>query len=253
MRSSRADQITILVYNIHAGEDAARAGNLDRVASIVKESGSEIVLLQEVDKGTRRSGGVDQLARLEELTGFEGVFGKTIDYDGGEYGIAILSRWPIIASSMWTYPVDIASDSARAKYEERGALAARIAVPGGAVRVVNTHLDATRSDSLRVHQAHTLATIAAAQRDSGFTIIGGDLNSEPGSAVRRMLGDAGWTDLFAVCGRGQPYSFPADSPVKRIDYLFAAGRVRCGKARVLETDASDHRPVLFEVVRPASD
>jgi len=61
--------IRVLVYNIHAGKDAARVENLSRVAGIVKDSGADIVLLQEVDNRTKRSGGVDQVARLRELTG----------------------------------------------------------------------------------------------------------------------------------------------------------------------------------------
>jgi endonuclease/exonuclease/phosphatase family metal-dependent hydrolase len=144
------EPIRVLVYNIHAGKDAGKVENLERVAGIVKDSRAEIVLLQEVDSVTRRSGGVDQIARLQELTGYSGVFGRTIDWDGGKYGIAILSRWPVIGSRFTPLPVEISDEKSRASYEERGALVAKIAVPGGVIRVVNTHLDATRGDAYRV-------------------------------------------------------------------------------------------------------
>lgn len=239
--------IRVLVYNIHAGKDAARVENLPRVAEIVKDSGADIVLLQEVDNRTKRSGGVDQVARLRKLTGYNGVFGKTIDYDGGEYGIAVLSRWPIVSTRFTRLPVTI-PDSLRAKYEERGALTVRVAAPGGDVRIVDTHLDAFGGDSNRIQQAVTLLAVANAQRDSGFTLLGGDLNSQPSSAVVKMLEGAGWKDLFVKCGSGELNSFPADVPNRRIDYLFASSDGVCSEARVLNTQASDHRPVLFEVI-----
>lgn len=242
------NSIRVLVYNIHAGKDAARVENLARVAQIVMDSQADIVLLQEVDNGTKRSGGVDQLARLRELTGYYGVFGKTIDYDGGEYGIAILSRRPLVSTRFARLPVTISDEKERAKYEERGALTVKVATPGGVVRIVDTHLDAFGGDSNRIQQAATLLSIANAQRDSGYTLLGGDLNSVPSSVVIAMLEKSGWRDLFAKCGSGEPYSFPADVPTRRIDYLFASDDAVCRKASVLNTQASDHRPVLFEVI-----
>lgn len=240
--------IRVLVYNIHAGKDVARSENLSRVAEIVKDSGADVVLLQEVDNRTKRSGGVDQLSRLRELTGYYGAFGRTIDYDGGEYGIAVLSKWPIVTMRFTRLPVTISDEKARATYEERGALAVRISTPAGDVRIVDTHLDATGSDSNRIQQAATLLSVANAQRDSGYTLIGGDLNSVPSSAVVTMLVQSGWRDLYAKCGLGGLYSFPADVPNRRIDYLFASNDAVCRKASVLNTQASDHRPVLFEVI-----
>jgi endonuclease/exonuclease/phosphatase family metal-dependent hydrolase len=242
------DSIRVLVYNIHAGKDAARVENLERVAQIVKDSRASLVLLQEVDNGTRRSGKVNQLDRLKQLTGFDGVFGKTIDYDSGEYGIAILSRWPITSSRLVHLPVTITDSAALSKYEARGALVAKIRAPFGVVRVVDTHLDATSSDSNRVQQARTLLQVANAQRDSGFTLLGGDLNSEPASAVATALRASSWTDLMQTCGPPTAFSFPADKPVKRIDYLFGANDASCDKGSVPDTQASDHRPVLFDVV-----
>jgi endonuclease/exonuclease/phosphatase family metal-dependent hydrolase len=236
------------VYNIHAGTDAGRVDNLARVAGIVRESRADIALLQEVDSATQRSGRVDQLAKLKTLTGFHGVFGRAIDYDGGGYGIAILSRWPIEGSSMTLLPVTISDSARRARYEARGALVAKVRSPSGPIRIVDTHLDATGSDSNRAQQAVTLRLIANAQRDSGFTLIGGDLNSEPAGVVARMLGEAGWKDLFETCGSGQPFSFPANTPLKRIDFLLGSGDVTCTSASVIDTQASDHRPVVFELI-----
>src|SRR4029079_8484203 len=56
--------VRVLVYNIHAGTDAARIDNLDRVAEIIRRSRADVVLLQAAGKRTRRSGGAQQRERL---------------------------------------------------------------------------------------------------------------------------------------------------------------------------------------------
>jgi hypothetical protein len=84
--------VRVLVYNIHAGKDAAGKPNLEAIARLIRAHAADVVLLQEVDRGTQRSGGVDQLQVLMDGTGFGGAFGRTLDYDGGLYGIAALSR-----------------------------------------------------------------------------------------------------------------------------------------------------------------
>ena len=242
------DPIRVLVYNIHAGKDARGVGNLERVSEIIRSAQAHLVLLQEVDNRTRRSGGVDQLSRLRELTGMFGVFGKTIDYDGGEYGIAILSRWAIASSRLVPLPVTIDDSAVRARYEARGALVVRIKEPSGDIRVVNTHLDASRNDSIRIQQANALIFVANEQRKNGFTILGGDFNAEPDSRVAKMFPEDSWRDLFLACNGEGGLTFPADKPVKRIDYLFGSVRVVCTAASVIETDASDHRPIVVEVL-----
>jgi endonuclease/exonuclease/phosphatase family metal-dependent hydrolase len=240
MRGSEAP-LRVLVYNIHAGTDAKRVSNLDRVAAMIRDSRADIVLLQEVDKRTRRSGNVDQLDSLRTLTGMRGVFGRTIDYDGGEYGLGILSRWPIARSSIQPLPVEMPHPG----YEARGALAAGIESPAGRIRVVDTHLDASRP-AYRTQQSAALLRIAGEQ---GADLIGGDLNSEPQDGVIAALTNGGFRDLYPECGAPPGFTFPVVEPVKRIDYLLASRRWKCVSASVLSADASDHRAVLFEIVR----
>jgi endonuclease/exonuclease/phosphatase family metal-dependent hydrolase len=104
--SSAERSVRVLVYNIHAGKDAAGVDNLAGVAALVRETRADLVLLQEVDQGTRRSGNVDQPAVLAERTGFHVAFGSALDYDGGEYGVAMLSRWPIVSDTLIHLPVE---------------------------------------------------------------------------------------------------------------------------------------------------
>ena len=241
--------LRVLVYNIHAGKDAKGVDNLERVAQIVRDTRADVVLLQEVDKGTTRSGKVDQVAELRRLTGYYGAFGKTLDYQGGDYGIAILSRWEITSDTLIHLPVEPPQFRSNVSYEPRGALRVAIQSPLGILRVVNTHIDASREDTYRLQEAKTVIAIAGALRDSaGTTLVGGDLNSEPESEVIALFAPAGWKDGFRECGRGSGLSYPDDVPVKRIDYLMMTGATHCTFAEVLNTNASDHRPVLFRVV-----
>src|SRR5688500_5929836 len=86
--------VRVLTYNIHHGEGTDRQLNLERLADVIKSVNPDLVGLQEVDQKTARSKGVDQAARLAELTGLRAIFGKAMEYQGGGYGLAVLSRWP---------------------------------------------------------------------------------------------------------------------------------------------------------------
>lgn len=241
--------IRVLVYNIHAGKDASGADNLERVAAIVRESGADIAMLQEVDRGTTRSGNVDQVARLASLTGFHAAFGKTLNYQGGEYGIAVLSRRDIRSDTLMRLPVSPPQERSGAGHEPRGALRATIGTALGEIRALNTHIDPSREDFYRLQEARELLRIGAELRlGGGVVVLGGDLNSEPESAVIAMLTPAGWSDAWQ-CGRGNGFTYPARAPIKRIDYLFLPAELHCLTATVISSEASDHRPVIFEIKR----
>ena len=243
-----AGSLRVLVYNMHAGKDAAGVDNLDGVASLVRETASDIVLLQEVDQGTRRSGNVDQPAQLAQRTGFHVSFGSALDYDGGKYGVAILSRWPIEHDTLFRLPVDPPQERAGGSREPRGALRADIRTPWGTLTVFNTHIDASREDTWRLQEATVIAELVRSARTGGsLVLLGGDLNSTPESTVQQNLRSSGLRDAFAECGRGDGLTFPSDSAVKRIDYLYLTDRMRCDAAEVLKTRVSDHLPLLVVV------
>jgi endonuclease/exonuclease/phosphatase family metal-dependent hydrolase len=245
--ASAAPDVRVLVYNIHAGWDPAGQVNLERVAALVRGLHADIVLLQEVDRYTTRSNRVDQIGRLAALTGMHSAFGKTLDYQGGEYGIAILSRWPIARDTLIPLPVDPPQQRAGGVYEPRGVLHAVLRRPGGDVHVFNTHIDPSPDDRYRRQEIRTVAAEAARARQHGRVLVGGDLNAEPGSAVLEYITGEGWRDAFALCGTGEGLTYPWDTPVKRIDYLLLSNGWHCREARVLENDASDHRPVFFRL------
>ena len=237
----------VLTYNIHAGKDAAQVHNLERVSALIYEQRADLVLLQEVDRGTRRSGGEDQLALLARLTGMHAVFGKSLDYDGGLYGIAILSRFPI--DSVRVIPLEVQPPQERSgrSYEPRIGLHAIVRTPGGRIHLINTHIDPAGAPTYR-HQ-ELIQLLAYIQRNAARepVIFGGDLNARPATPEIAALGLA-FADSWAGCGGGGPgYTFPAHAPDRRIDYLLLR-RARCTSAQVSATEASDHRPLLATIV-----
>ena len=237
--------LSVLVYNIHAGKDAKGVDNLERVAALVESSQADVVLLQEVDRGTTRSGGVDQLAALMRLTGMHGVFGKSLDYQGGLYGIAILSRWPLTNEEVVPLRIDPPQPRAGGSLEPRIALVAETR----GITVANTHFDASRDDTWRRQEVQELLR-SASRRKVDFA--GGDFNAEPASAIYSAMTGASFRDAWTLCGSGPGRTFPAHAPVKRIDYLFLKADFTCTSAEVLATETSDHRPLLIRVHRQGS-
>lgn len=240
--------VRVLVYNIHAGKDAKQVDNLDRVAALIKEQNADIVLLQEVDKFTQRSGKVDQLAKLEQLTGMKGTFGKSLDYQGGDYGIAILSRWPITTSQTTSLKVEPAQTRAGGSKEPRVALTAVTQSPFGDLIIINTHIDAGREDTYRKQEAPQVVSLAREALSRGARVlVGGDFNSTPESDVQQTVRSMGMRDAWMECGSGDGFTYPDEVPVKRIDYLYLTGKLSCTGAQVLDSHASDHRAIVFIV------
>ena len=93
--SAQEHTLRVLCYNIHHGEGVDGKVDLIRQAGVIKSCSPDLVALQEVDDRTERTGRIDQTARLAELTGLEGRFVHQLDYEGGRYGQAILSKFPM--------------------------------------------------------------------------------------------------------------------------------------------------------------
>lgn len=235
--------LRVMTYNIHAGKDAQAADNLARVAATIASVDADIVLLQEVDRRTQRANRVDHFTELVRLTRMHGVFGKSLDYQGGEYGIAVLSRWPMDSVLALPLKVDPPQERSGASHEPRIALHVVVHAPGGAVHVVNTHLDASgmgtyRRQELIAALAHMKQKVPA----DAPLLFGGDLNARPATDDITAMTFA-LTDAFATCGSGGGDTFPSHAPDRRIDYIFFRS-ARCRTAQVIETQASDHRPML---------
>lgn len=213
-------RLRVLSFNTHRS-----TGSLDAVAREILEVDPDVVLLQEVDREMIRTGGVDQAELLAEAVGMDGSFSTNLVRGTGGYGTLILSRFPIVQQGR----IQLVR-SPRA--EGRGLQWVTLEVSGQALRVYNTHLDATRPD-VRLAQARQVAGVVAG--DDVPTVLGGDLNAWPGSAAVAAIGSE-LTDTWQAAGEGRAATSRGG---RKIDYLFARG-LRPLVSRVEESGASDH-------------
>lgn len=227
--------LTVMTFNIKGGR--VSPGELGGIASVIRASGADVVLLQEVDQNRRRSGNVDQPAIIASHLGMQSVFGANAYItDRGGYGTAILSRFPIEGYDNTHLPN-------RDGKEQRGVLRANIIVEGQRLVVFNTHLDHT-SDSLR--QAQIGAVMSKVNAYDGAKLLGGDLNAGDGSSV---LGAA----LAALSDAGAALGASHDGG-GRVDYLLPNSWLSAGDGNVSPTGLSDHHAVSIDfAMRGAAD
>ncbi|MHC4324597.1 MAG: endonuclease/exonuclease/phosphatase family protein [Planctomycetota bacterium] len=228
-------RISVLTYNIYHGEDANGGSNLDAVAGIINSLGPDLVALQEVDNKTARAEKLDLTAELSRRTGMQGIFGKAMDYDGGGYGEAVLSRHPILETKNNLLPHS-------AKAESRVALEVRIELPGGVrMAFVGTHLDHQRDQSNRMMQVNRIMELY--ENYDLPIVLAGDLNAAPGSDPINVL-----TGQWSYAAQDDPRpTFPSVKPARKIDYIMykPKGRWKVVEIRVIdEKVASDHCPVF---------
>lgn len=228
--------VKVMTYNIHHANPPSKPGliDLDAVAAVINVEKPDLVGLQEVDQFTRRSGNIDQAKLLAQKTGLHYQFFKAIDYDGGAYGIAILSKFPILSSSKVDLPQVM-------KGEERVMANIMVSLPNkNKVIFANTHLDAQRPDSNRVVQMKSI--LKELDGRSEATLLVGDLNCEAGKEPITLLDKNFTRSCLLNCAA----TIPEIKPVKTIDYIAlknAKWEVKEHKV-IPETYASDHRPVI---------
>ena len=231
--------LKVMAWNIHHGEGEDGRLDLGRIASVIKKSAADIVLLQEVDDRTQRTGRVPQADELARLTGLRAVFGKAMDFQGGGYGNAVLTRWE---------PVDTRVIPLPGGGEPRCALEVTVEPPGlgGRITVVSTHLDVSSPASRAAH-AQQLATDLRARPH--LVILGGDFNATRGEAPLAAFGSP-W--LNPKKDGANPGTIPAAEPTREIDFILlkpASGQPAPTVLRsevIEEKVASDHRPILIE-------
>jgi endonuclease/exonuclease/phosphatase family metal-dependent hydrolase len=215
----------VLSYNIHHGEGTDRKFDLDRLAKIIRAAEPDVVALQEVDRKTRRASGVDQAAELGKLTGMHAEFGNAMNYSGGEYGEAILTREKPTKVEVHALPHGPGR-------EPRAALAVTLKPRDGLPELVfiGTHLCHQSTDD-RVAQAKKINE-AYAVDSKLVAILAGDLNARTDTPAMKEFGKQ-WRDTM-----------PARN---KIDYVLVrpGDPWRVIEAKVVpEPVASDHDPVL---------
>ena len=230
-------KLTAVSYNIRHGKGMDDQVMISRVGDRLAPLNADFVGLQEVDKLTKRCGEVDQASELGTYLGMNSAFGAFMPYDGGEYGLAILSRYPITNTKVLRLPDG---------EEPRVALIVETRLPSGdTVAIVNVHFDWIGNDNHRFQQATSLQGYLR-----GINIpyvLMGDFNDEPESRTLSLFREIA---SEVPKPKNDRFTFSSTKPEKEVDFVFTAPTKRWGpgKAKVLrEPLISDHRPIVAEL------
>ena len=238
--------LRVMTYNIAAG-----GGDLARIERTIRGANPDVVALQEVDvHWSARSNFVDQATMLATALGMDARFAPIYRLPNAEgtkpmreYGLAVLSRLPIVASRNHAITRLSTQEADARPAPAPGFLDATIDVRGTRVRVFNTHLDYRADPATRIAQVAEMLAIIG---DAGPAVLLGDLNATPEAPELQPLFQR-LRDLWPAAA-GPGFSYPATAPTKRIDYVLGSWGVSAQAMRVVESPASDHRAVVADLM-----
>src|SRR5690606_25018683 len=209
---------------------------LEAIAKVIKESGADLVGLQEVDVHTIRSGkSSNQAEELGKMTGMYVYFSKGIDFQGGEYGTAVLSKYPMLKTERHELP-----NREGLKAEPRTLAVITVEVQGRQVKFANTHLDYTDAEN-NLLQINKVLEIFEGEKLP--IILVGDFNALPESASIQLLDQHFNRSCTENCG----FTIPQVQPNRTIDFIMASKEAPfevVSHEVIDEPYASDHLPVL---------
>lgn len=251
---SRHVPLRVVSYNIHAGAGVDGVFDLDRTAAAIRATGADVVGLQEVDNHWGdRSDWTDEAAELASRLHMASYFGYIYDLppltEGAPdrtYGLAILSRYPIVHAE--NHSITRLSTQVPNPTPEPapGFPEVVVNVQGALVHVYDTHLDYRGDPTVRAMQVNDMLAIMAEDEPGAQQVLVGDFNAQPQAPELAPL----WqrvTDTWSIAGAGPGYSYPADQPTAKDDYVTVSDGIGVTDVSVPDTQASDHRPMLADI------
>jgi len=240
LQAAETATIRLVSYNIKHGRGMDREVDLKRIAAVLRKLKPDLVALQEIDHTCTRSGKVNQAAALGALLGMHHRFGKFMDFQGGQYGLAILSRFAVQKSIRH----QLAPGA-----EPRCALEVMVrpTTPGPFLSFVSIHNDWTR-EPFRIAQVNDLIMGLAKRKHP--IILAGDFNAKPEAESLARLKASGFSILAKKNGAR---TFPSSSPTVEIDYFMTRGisfEIPPLTHVHDERLASDHRPIVMDLPLP---
>ena len=222
--------LKLMSYNIKNANGMDNVCNFQRIANVINNTSPDVLAIQEVDSMTNRSGQKYVLGEIAERTQMHGYFAPAIDYDGGKYGIGLLTKQ--VPLRLQTLPLP-------GREEARTLILAEFAD----YIYCCTHMSLTEEDRMK-----SLELVKAFTSSSTKPLfLAGDMNAEPESGfIKKLQKD------FQILSNPKQHTFPAPDPKETIDYIATLKQNAKGfaviSAKVInEPMASDHRPILVEL------
>lgn len=227
----------IMTYNIRAGRGMDGRLSLSRIAQVIEAESPDIVALQEVDSQRKRTTYEDQAHVLAERLGYHCAFVHARRWTRGEYGNAILSKFPILDCQRLALP-----KPARLPVEARCVLQCRLGHPDGEVLFWNTHLGLLAAER-RAQVAAMIQEYLRSHQELPLVLCG-DFNARPRSKEISGLS----LHLQRVLSQR---TFPGFLPVVHLDHVFHTKHLRVDRTFVPKTllarRASDHLPLVVDL------
>lgn len=224
--------IKVLTFNILHGATTKGDFDLDLISKVIIDAKPDLVALQEVDFKTNRSRRYDIITEIGHRTKMISIFAKAMPYDGGEYGIGILSKYSFLKSE------NIALPYTKGK-EPRTALRIILELPSSKkIAFISTHLDHSSDEKDRISQAKKINEMFTQKNTP--TILAGDLNAVPSSTPINIL-ERVWKSSYNKYD--VKYTYPSSNPTKKLDYImcYPPKKWRIIETKVIKNSiASDH-------------
>ncbi len=235
-RSPRS--LRVMSYNILAGDRG-----LEGIRTMLEAADADVVALQEVDEKTKRSGRVEQASVLGKALSMQHAFAAHFPYQGGEYGVALLSKYPIVSSQR-----------RRVKGSRLAQLDATVRTPSGDVRIIVVHYTVTfplrdekeTAATNAARLAEATATASLAKASEGPVLVLGDMNDDTGSPTYEQFAPT-MQDACEVKGKGLAKTWNSAFALTRIDYVWASKHFEVEACGTLPGTASDHLPVVADL------
>lgn len=229
MKDAGGPTVRLMTWNIHGAVGRNPRFDLARVVGLIRTHAPDIVALQEID--SRRAAGENPFDVLQQAFGGHGIGAKAISTVDGDYGQALISRWPLTSCEV--------CDISFPEREPRRAIRSEIVTPAGPLRVIATHLGLSLGE--RRSQARALLGLIG---EGGMTTVAlGDFNDWFwAGSVRRVLSRA-------LPGRTRHRTFPAIWPLLHLDRIYCRPReaLLCGRTDLAARHISDHLPVIADI------
>jgi len=227
-------------WNIHKGIGGRdRRYSLARIIDVIEAENPDLVCLQEVDRGVRRSNFDDQPRLLARYFRSHAVFQANVAVAGGSYGNLVLSRWTVASR----HRISLRQRSKKS----RGAQLLVIDTPEGALHLVNVHLGLAEQER-HWQIGRMLGHMLFRSADPHPAVVVGDFNDWRDTLATGLLAANGFRQVTSPSARFR--SFPAWLPLGALDKAFVRGRLAVRQARVVRTSltkvASDHLPLVVD-------
>ena len=235
---AKAAPLTIVSYNIKRGYGMDGQTDLARTGKAIEQMKPDLIGLQEVDFNATRSGKVNQIVELGKRLEMVPVFGKFMNFQGGAYGMGMLSRYPVRSVKELKLPQG---------NEPRVALVAEILLPNDELfTAVNVHFDWVKDDSYRLEQAKVVKEFLESLQ-TPFVLMG-DFNDRPGSRTLEMF-----SEFCVECDKPAQHAstFSSQKPGSEIDFIFVSkgNQWKIESTEVVDLPVvSDHLPVKSKLI-----